>query len=122
MVGAIVFTILGTWILHYSEMREMYWVANVGVGITWAFVISYFLGMCAEFDETGQMAAMGGFPSKIGLVSGPLVAAFMLGEDNYTLLINIAVVALILCVVVVVAPALHLDRKVKVAPQKESVG
>jgi hypothetical protein len=34
VVSAIVFTILGTWILHYSEMRDLYWIANVGVGIT----------------------------------------------------------------------------------------
>jgi hypothetical protein len=66
--------------------------------------------MCVEFDETGRMAAMGGFSSKMGLASGPLAAAFMLGENNYTLLINVAVVALALCVAVVV-PGLHLDRK-----------
>ncbi len=115
VVSAIVLTAVGTWILHYSEMESMYWIANVGVGITWAFVISYLLGMCAEFDETGQMAAMGGFASKMGLASGPLIAAFMLGDDNYALLINIAAVGLLVCLAVVAVPALYLDRQAKVA-------
>ncbi len=50
----------------------MYWLANVGVGITWSFIISYLLGMCSDFDQTGQTAALGGFASKMGLASGPL--------------------------------------------------
>jgi len=107
---AIVFTCVGTWILHYSELKSMYWLANVGVGITWAFVISYLLGMCAEFDTTGQTAALGGFASKMGLASGPMVAALLLGENNYTLLINLAVISLIACLLVFVVPARVLDK------------
>lgn len=108
---ATVLTIAGTWILHYSDQKSMYWVANVGVGITWAFVISYLLGMCSEFDSTGQMAALGGFASKMGLATGPFVAALVVGEDHYGLLINIAVVALFLSMVFVLLPARMLDRK-----------
>lgn len=108
--GAIILTCIGTWMLHYSEMKSMFWLANVGVGITWAFIISYLLGMCAEFDTTGQTAALGGFASKMGLASGPMVAALVLGEDNYTLLINMAVISLIACLVVFIVPARVLDK------------
>ena len=104
-------TVAGTWILHYSELKSMYWLANVGVGITWAFVISYLLGMCADFDQTGQTAALGGFASKMGLASGPFIAALVVGQDNYALLINLAVIGLVICIVVFVAPAALLDRK-----------
>ena len=107
---AIILTCVGTWILHYSAIESMYWLANVGVGITWAFVISYLLGMCAEFDSTGQTAALGGFASKMGLASGPLVAALVIGEDNYTLLINLAVIALIAGLLVFILPAFVLDK------------
>ena len=85
---AILLTIVGTWALHYSEIKSLYWIANVGVGITWAFVISYLLGMCSEFDASGQTAALGGFASKMGLATGPFVAALIVGESNYTLLIQ----------------------------------
>jgi predicted MFS family arabinose efflux permease len=108
--AAIIITCIGTWILHYSELKSMYWLANVGVGITWAFVISYLLGMCAEFDATGQTAALGGFASKMGLASGPMVAALVLGENNYTLLINLAVISLIACLLVFIVPARVLDK------------
>jgi predicted MFS family arabinose efflux permease len=110
---AIVLTCVGTWILHYSQLESMYWLANVGVGITWAFVISYLLGMCAEFDSTGQTAALGGFASKMGLASGPMVGALILGDGNYTLLINIAVVTLLAGLVIFVFPAWALDKKSK---------
>ncbi len=106
-------TVLGTWILHYSNVPSTYWIANVGVGVTWAIVISYLLGLCAEFDVAGQMAALGGFASKMGLASGPLVAALMVGEDDYTSMINIAVVLLLLSMLAVALPAYVLDRREK---------
>jgi hypothetical protein len=49
----------------------VFWLANVVIAVTWAFTISYLLSMCAEFDKTGQMAALGGFAFKMGLASGP---------------------------------------------------
>jgi predicted MFS family arabinose efflux permease len=111
--GAIVLTIAGTWMLHYSGSKLMYWLANVGVGITWAFVISYLLGMCSEFDASGQTAAMGGFASKMGLATGPMVGALVLGQDNYALLINIAVITLAVGLVIILKPAGALDQLAK---------
>ena len=111
VVIATVLTIMGTWILHYSEQVMFYWLANIGVAITWSFVISYLLGMCSEFDSSGQMAALGGFASKMGLASGPMTAALIVGDNNYGLVINIAVWALVLCIAAVLVPAAALDRK-----------
>jgi len=114
---AIVLTAFSLWLLHFSDIKpggwetSIYWWSNVLWGITWAFVISYLLGMCSEFDTTGQMAAMGGFASKMGLASGPAVAALVVGDSNYSLLINMSVVALILCLVVMIIPARVLDRR-----------
>ena len=114
---AIVLTAFSLWLLHFSDIKpggwetSVYWWSNVLWGITWAFVISYLLGMCSEFDTTGQMAAMGGFASKMGLASGPAIAALMVGDNNYSLLINMSVVALILCLVVMITPARVLDRR-----------
>jgi len=57
------------------------------------------------------MAALGGFASKMGLASGPAIAAMIVGEDNYGLVINVGIVGLIICLLVFIAPALVLDRK-----------
>jgi predicted MFS family arabinose efflux permease len=114
---AILLTAFSIWLLHFSNVKpggwetSVYWWANVLWGVGWAFVISYLLGMCSEFDATGQMAALGGFASKMGLASGPAVAALIVGEDNYSLLINVAVVALVFCIVAMVRPAWALDRR-----------
>lgn len=107
---ALVLTVVANWALHFSAVEWIFIAANCGVGITWAFVIPYYLGMCAALDRSGQLAALAGFVSKLGLASGPLAAGFLVGEDNYPLMINIAVVALILGLVVTLFPARHLDR------------
>ncbi|HKJ19420.1 MAG TPA: MFS transporter [Woeseiaceae bacterium] len=100
-----------TWALHHSAVNpdswlsSVFWLAQLTIGIMWAFVISYLLGMNAEFDATGQMAALGGFASKMGLASGPAVAAMIVGESNYGFVINVATVALVLALFVVLMPA-----------------
>jgi predicted MFS family arabinose efflux permease len=110
LAAGIVVTVLGTFLLHWSGIPWVYALANCGVGITWAFVIPYLLGMCAAFDPSGQTAALGGFASKMGLASGPAVAALLMTGDNYTLIINIAVGGLLLCMSVMTVPALLLDK------------
>jgi MFS family permease len=103
-------TIVGNWALLFSANPTVFLLANCGIGITWAFVIPYLLGMTAEFDKTGQMAALGGFASKMGLASGPLVGGLLLGEDNYPFLINIAVIALVLSMFASILPAWVTDK------------
>jgi predicted MFS family arabinose efflux permease len=111
LVAAMLLTMLGTWALHYSALPAAYFAANTLVGITWAFVMPYLLGLCSEFDTSGRMAALGGFASKMGLASGPLAAGLLLGDDNYGLLIDVAVVALLASAIASVIPARLYDRK-----------
>jgi predicted MFS family arabinose efflux permease len=105
------FTVLGFYALYFSDREWVFLWSNLLMGITWAFVISYLLGMCARFDETGRMAALGGFASKMGLASGPVVAAWVVGEDNYTAMIGISMAILIVSLMAAVVPARLLDRK-----------
>jgi predicted MFS family arabinose efflux permease len=116
---AIILTAVSTWALHYSHVNpdnlltSVFWLANVVIAIAWAFTISYLLGMCAEFDKTGQMAALGGFASKMGLASGPFLAAYVVGENNYGLIITAATVGLVLCMITAVIPSRLLDAAEK---------
>lgn len=108
---ALVVTVIGFWALHFSADETVFLIANGAMGITWAFVIPYLLGLAAEFDLTGQMAALGGFASKMGLASGPLVAGMLLGPgENYGLLINVGIAVLLASMVAGVMPALRQDR------------
>jgi predicted MFS family arabinose efflux permease len=109
LMAGIMITAVATVGLHWSGLPWMYALANCAVGITWAFVIPYLLGMCAAFDRAGQMAALGGFASKMGLASGPALAAILMNGENYGLIINIAVVGLVASLLVMIAPARLLD-------------
>ena len=112
---AILITAVATWALHYSNINpdswfsSVFWLANVVIAVTWAFTISYLLSMCAEFDSTGQMAALGGFASKMGLASGPFIAAYVVGENNYGVIITAATVGLVLCMIASITPSRVLD-------------
>lgn len=110
---AMILTVLGNWALHFSGNAQLFLIANCVIGVGWAFIMPYLLGLTSAFDETGQMAALGGFASKMGLASGPFVAGLLLGDDNYARLINIAVVALVISLLASVIPALLQDRRLE---------
>ena len=110
LVSAIFITALCSWLLHFSSNEMIYLIANIIIGITWAFVLPYLFGICSELDKSGQMAALGGFASKMGLASGPMVAALMLNGENYQQVINFAVVGLVFCAIVILKPARSLDN------------
>ncbi len=116
LASAMLLTIAATWALHFSSSGTVYLVANCVVGITWAFVMSYLLGLVSAFDQTGQMAALGGFASKMGLASGPLAGGLLLGDNNYALLINLACVGLALSMVASLIPARLKDRPAEPGP------
>ena len=115
LLVSILLTALCSWLLHFSEIANVYLITNIIIGITWAFVLPYLFGICAELDKAGQLAAMGGFASKMGLASGPMVAALIFGsqtgEADYGLIINLGVVALVMCAIVVIKPARLLDKR-----------
>jgi predicted MFS family arabinose efflux permease len=111
LVSAILLAALCSWLLHFSSSETIYLFTNIVIGITWAFVIPYLFGICSELDTSGQLAALGGFASKMGLASGPMIAALMLDGENYQQVINFAVVGLILCAMVILQPARSLDNR-----------
>jgi predicted MFS family arabinose efflux permease len=110
LIVAMILTVAGIWALHFSAIPTIFFVSNCGMGITWAFVIPYLLGLCAAFDTEGRMAALGGFASKMGLASGPLLAGKLLGQDDYGLLIDVGAVVVAFSLAACVLPALIQDR------------
>lgn len=110
VLAGIGITALAIWALLFSNIPWIWIVANCIMGITWGYTISYLLGLASRFDATGQMAAMGGFASKMGLASGPVVTAMLLGEDNYELIIMVATGVMVITAVTVLLPARMQDR------------
>ena len=96
-----------TYLLHYSENINMYFLANTMTGIAWAFVIPYILGLCSSFDKHGQMAALAGFISKVGLASGPLIGSFFIMDYGFNAIINLATIALIVATFILVFTSMN---------------
>ena len=63
------------------------------------FTIPYILGLCASFDKHGQVAALAGFISKMGLATGPLIGSLFIIEYGFKFIINIAVFALFIAMI-----------------------
>lgn len=110
VLAGVTFTTLAMWILLYSNVPWIWIVSNCLIGITWGFTIAYLLGLASRFDTTGQMAAMGGFASKMGLASGPVVTAMLLGEDNYERIIMVATAVMAITALTLWLPARIQDR------------
>jgi predicted MFS family arabinose efflux permease len=110
LLAGMALTVAATLGYFYSDVHWIWIIANCIIGITWAYTIAYLLGLVSRFDTAGQMAALGGFASKMGLASGPAIAAILLGEDNYDLIIGAAVAGLAISLLAAVLPALTQDR------------
>jgi predicted MFS family arabinose efflux permease len=110
---ALVFSALGTCLFLFSDSQVIYLIANCVTGVAWAFCIPYLLTMSAKFDEAGQMAALGGFASKMGLASGPIVAGYVLATDgSYPMLIVMTAGTIVACLLIAFHPARDLDAQV----------
>ena len=110
ILGGMLLTLAGTYVFNYSQVKWIWMAANIGTGITRNFVISHLLGMCARFDRTGQTAVWGGFDSKMGLASGPMLFSFIVGAGNYSALIATALVLLAFATFASLIPAWVLDH------------
>ncbi|MEM9287148.1 MAG: MFS transporter [Pseudomonadota bacterium] len=105
-------TLGGTGFFHLSGQPWAYLFANCATGITWGMVIAYLLAMTADFDRAGRLSAFAGFISKMGLGSGPVGAGFLLSANlGFGTLINMALAVLAASAVVMLYPALILDRR-----------
>jgi len=93
-----------------SASAPVYIAANVLTALFWTFVIPYLLALAAQFDRAGQAAALGGFASKLGLATGPLIASLVVRPHDYTTLIAASVVMLALSAAIAFTPARLVDR------------
>ncbi len=104
--------VLGTAAFRASDLAAVYAAANVVTAIAWMFVVPYLLGLCATFDRGGRTATIAGLFSKLGLATGPLIASLFVGRAGYSVVIDLAVVALVLSAACALVVARVVDRGV----------
>jgi MFS transporter, DHA1 family, inner membrane transport protein len=80
------------------------------LAITWTFIIPYLYGVGAALDPDAQATIVVTVMSKIGLASGPMVAALLLRGVDYNRIILVAVIGLVVVMASILPIALRLDR------------
>lgn len=110
LLVAMLLTLAGTCGFFWSGRAPVYFIANVGTAITWSFVVPYLFGILSRLDASGRLATLGGFMSKLGLASGPMLAGWLLSDDDFSLLIRMAIGALVLSGVAMLAAARRIDK------------
>jgi len=105
--------LIGLLFIAWGRSIPVWAALSFAAAIVWAFGLPYFYGLCSAFDDTGAMAPWAGFFSKLGLATGPIIGGWALGEVHYTHVLWLAASMFSLAIGFSVAPALHLDRKLR---------
>jgi predicted MFS family arabinose efflux permease len=117
LLAAMTIATLSAWSLNFSHLTPVFVACCFLLCLSWSFVTPYLFGICSEFDEAGTMAALGGFASKMGLATGPLLGAFLLRDGDYSCLIIVVVVGLISALLAGLLPAYFLDAHPGTSPE-----
>lgn len=110
LLAGLALTIVGVALLHASTSWLWFAAANCISAITWSYVIPYLLALCAKVDATGRAAALGGFASKLGLATGPLIGGMLAENGQFESMINISISGIVLCAVIAMVPARMVDQ------------
>jgi predicted MFS family arabinose efflux permease len=87
LAGGLVLAVAGMSVLLHSQIPALFLAANVVGSITWSLVLPYLFGLAAAFGQGGRAAALGGFCSKAGLATGPLIGGYLVADGNYARLV-----------------------------------
>lgn len=108
---AIFISLVGMWQFHHAADAQSYLYGSILLQFSWAFCLPYLFGICAELDKSGQMAAVGGMASKLGMATGPLLMATLLTDNSYGLVINLAIIMIVISALFTYHPAGILDKR-----------
>lgn len=116
LMAGMLLTLLGFWAFQFSADRSVWMAANMLFGVVWSFVLPVLFGMCSGFDSTGQSTVWAGFMSKVGLATGPMIGAFVLGSnERYGSLIVMAISMVGCATFLALVPSRLIDRDARAA-------
>ncbi|WP_454883186.1 MFS transporter [Sphingomonas oryzagri] len=79
--------------------------------VTWTFALPFLLGLCTAFDASGRSAIWSSVVSKLGLATGPLVAALIGSGSGFSPLVVCASSAVLVAMLAVIPSARSGDRE-----------
>jgi predicted MFS family arabinose efflux permease len=85
-------------LLHFSKQPLLYVIAMTLLFFSWPAVQSYLFAVTATMDSSGRLSTIAAVISAVGLATGPLLAASLLDQGNFSMMLNgCAIVFLISC-------------------------
>lgn len=102
-------SMLAVFLFLHAMDQQVYLVANLMFQVPWGFALTYLFGMCAELDQSGQLASLGSLMSKFGMASGPFIAAKFMNGLDYNILIYFCMVGIMLTFLCSLYPANLVD-------------
>lgn len=121
LLAAMTLTVVGVSVLAWSHLPLLFFAANAGTAITWAFVVPLLFGMISVLDPSGRLTTLAGFMSGLGLASGPMLAGLVAHTGNYVLLIGVAVALLVLSSVATLSSAQRVDSMDRLRLEEENL-
>ncbi len=97
-------SIMATFILlmFWSENKLIYFIAMSVTGAAWSFVMPFYQQLQAGFDELGRVVSIGTIVNMGGRAVGPALAAVFLSSYEFSSVIWVSVVALMLALIFIV--------------------
>ena len=97
-VGGMAF---GASMLFQSAQPIIFLAAISLFGGAWSIAIPYFQQIQAAFDHTGKVVSLGTIVNTMGRGTGPAVAALLLGDQSFTMVIWLALGAFVVSLLLV---------------------
>lgn len=96
-------------LLLLPESQLSFFAGNAGFGIFFSLTFPYLLGVAAEMDNSGRLAAVAGFTSSLGLATGPAIAAMLIAGGDVDRVVMFSIALMMASAALVARPARLLD-------------
>jgi hypothetical protein len=111
LLSGLVLTFGGAALLLEAQPFWRFLAGGGLIGFAWGYALPYLLGSAADIHPSGQGATAGGVASKLGLATGPLIAATLLDTHGFGAAIGASLAGLTLCALAAFLPVSGLDRR-----------
>ncbi|MDP2713774.1 MFS transporter [Rheinheimera sp.] len=103
-------SVIAALLLNYSQHSLLYVVAMALLFFCWPAVLSYLLAVSAQTDSSGRLSAIAALVSSVGLATGPLFAAGLLDNGNFSLMLYACALLFLFSCLLLVKPVLAQER------------
>ncbi|WP_120510624.1 MFS transporter [Photobacterium salinisoli] len=105
VITGVALSIISALLLSVTPLTPLLYVASMTLlFFSWPAVQSYLLAVTAEMDGTGRLSALAAVVSSVGLATGPLLAAGLLDNGNFSSMLYASALVFLACLFLLFKP------------------